>query len=53
MMKVFAQMVENWSLMLGIVIVVTITVANLFAVLQKDMKRFMAYIKRVKKTKKK
>ena len=43
LMKVFGQMVEDWSLMLGIVIVVTITVANLFAVLQKDMKRFMAY----------
>ena len=43
LMKVFGQMVENWSLLLGIVIVVTITVANLFAVLQKDMKRFMAY----------
>ena len=43
LMKVFAPMVEQWSLMISIVIVVTITVANLFAILQSNLKRFMAF----------
>lgn len=43
LMKVFAPMVEQWSLMVSIVIVVTITVANLFAILQSNLKRFMAF----------
>lgn len=43
LVKVFAPMMKDWSLMLSIVIVLTITVANLFAILQKDLKRFMAY----------
>ena len=43
LMKVFGIMVEDWTLLLGIVIVLTITVGNLFAILQKDLKRFMAY----------
>jgi NADH-quinone oxidoreductase subunit N len=43
LMKVFAHMVEQWSLMISIVIVVTITVANLFAILQSNLKRFMAF----------
>lgn len=41
--KVFAPMVDRWVLMLSIVIVLTITVANIFAILQDNMKRFMAY----------
>ena len=41
--KVFAQMSDRWELMLGIVIVLTITLANIFAILQDNMKRFMAY----------
>lgn len=43
LMKVFGPMVKDWSLMLSVVIVLTITVANLFAILQSDLKRFMAY----------
>lgn len=41
--KVFAPMADRWTLMLSIVIVLTITVANIFAILQDNMKRFMAY----------
>ena len=36
-------MVENWSLLIAIVTVVTITLANIMAILQHDLKRFMAY----------
>ena len=36
-------MIAHWSLMLSVVIVITITVGNVFAILQTDMKRFMAY----------
>lgn len=43
LMKVFGPMVAQWSLMLSVVIVLTITVANIFAILQSDLKRFMAY----------
>lgn len=43
LVKVFTPMMKDWSLLLSIVIVLTITVANLFAILQKDLKRFMAY----------
>ena len=43
LMKVFAAYVEHWQMLLYIVIVLSITVANLFAVRQKELKRFMAY----------
>lgn len=43
LMKVFAPMVEYWTVLLYIVIVLSITVANLFAIRQSDLKRFMAY----------
>lgn len=43
LMKVFGVMVQDWTLLLGIIIVLTITVGNLFAILQKNLKRFMAY----------
>ncbi|MDD6553962.1 MAG: NADH-quinone oxidoreductase subunit N [Prevotellaceae bacterium] len=43
LMKVFAPMVEAWQIMLMIVIVLSITVANLFAIRQSDLKRFMAF----------
>jgi len=43
LMKVFAPMVEYWQYMLMIVIVLSITIANLFAIHQQDLKRFMAY----------
>ena len=42
-MKVFAPMVKDWQLMLWIVIVLSITVANLFAIRQKNLKRFLAF----------
>ena len=41
--KVFGHMQAHWDLMLSIVIVVTITVGNLFTMRQRNMKRFMAY----------
>ena len=43
LMKVFAPIVLYWQYMLYIVIVLSITVANLFAIRQKDLKRFMAF----------
>lgn len=43
LMKVFAPMVEYWDYLLYIVIVLSITVANLFAVRQTELKRFMAF----------
>lgn len=41
--KVFGNMMENVSLMLSLVIIVTITIGNLFAIRQTNMKRFMAF----------
>ena len=43
LMKVFAPMVEYWEYLLYIVIVLSITVANLFAIRQSELKRFMAF----------
>jgi len=43
LMKVFAPMVEYWEYLLYIVIVLSITIANLFAIRQKELKRFMAF----------
>lgn len=43
LVKVFANMVAQWQLLLYIVIVLSITVANLFAIRQKDLKRFLAF----------
>lgn len=43
LLKVFGPMVEEWGLMLSVTIVLTITIANIFAILQHDLKRFMAY----------
>ena len=43
LMKVFAPMVEYWEYLLYIVIVLTITIANLFAIRQSELKRFMAF----------
>lgn len=43
LMKVFAPMVEYWQVLLYIVVVLSITVANLFAIRQSDLKRFMAF----------
>ena len=41
--KVFGAMSAQWTEMLSVVIVITITVGNLFAMRQKNMKRFMAF----------
>ena len=41
--KVFAPMIEIWQEMLYIVIIVTITIANLFAIRQQNIKRFFAF----------
>lgn len=43
LMKVFAPMVLYWQYLLYIVIVLSITVANLFAIRQSNLKRFMAF----------
>ena len=43
LMKAFAPVVEYWDYMLYIVIVLSITVANLFAIRQNELKRFMAF----------
>ncbi len=43
LMKVFAPVTAYWQYMLYIVIVLSITVANLFAIRQNELKRFMAF----------
>ena len=41
--KVFAPMIEVWQEILYLVTIVTITIANLFAIRQKNIKRFFAF----------
>ena len=43
LMKVFQPMIQYWDYMLYVVIVLSITVANLFAIRQSELKRFMAF----------
>ena len=43
LMKVFQPLVAYWEYLLYIVIVLSITVANLFAIRQSELKRFMAF----------
>ena len=43
LMKVFGAMTEQWEMMMYIVIVLTITIGNLFAMRQSELKRFMAF----------
>ncbi len=43
LMKVFASMSTEWQYMLDIIVVLSITVANLFAIRQSNLKRFMAF----------
>ena len=43
LMKVFQPLVMYWEYLLYIVIVLSITVANLFAIRQSELKRFMAF----------
>ena len=41
--KVFIHMIDSWQLLLSVVVVLSITVANLYALRQKELKRFMAF----------
>ncbi len=41
--KVFPALSDQWHYLLYVVIVLSITVANLYAIRQKDLKRFMAF----------
>lgn len=43
LVRVFGSMSGEWSQMLSIVIVATITIGNLFAIRQSQLKRFMAF----------
>ncbi len=43
LLKVFGPMVEYYETLMYIVIVLTITIANLFALRQTELKRFMAF----------
>ena len=43
LMKVFGPMMEYWEYMLYVLIVLSITIANLFAIRQSELKRFMAF----------
>lgn len=43
LMKVFGHMIEYSNMMLYTVIILTITIGNLFAIRQKELKRFMAF----------
>lgn len=43
LMKVLAPMYHHWVMLLYVVIVLSITVANLFAIRQSELKRFMAF----------
>ena len=41
--KVFAPLISSWELLLAVVIMLSVTVANLFALRQRELKRFMAF----------
>ena len=43
LMRVFGVLLDQWQYLLGIVIVLSITIANLFAIRQTELKRFMAF----------
>ena len=43
LMKAFGPLTEYWEYLLYIVIVLSITIANLFAIRQTELKRFMAF----------
>ena len=42
-MKVFAPLTTQWEYMMDVIIVLTITIGNLFAMRQSELKRFMAF----------
>lgn len=41
--KVFANLIVEWQAIFYVVIIATITIANLFAIRQQNLKRFLAY----------
>lgn len=41
--KVFGNLIVEWQAILYVVIIATITIANLFAIRQQNLKRFLAY----------
>lgn len=41
--KVFGSLIEEWQAILYVVIIATITLANLFAIRQQNLKRFLAF----------
>lgn len=43
LMHVFGSLIDQWQYLLGIIIVLSITIANLFAIRQTELKRFMAF----------
>lgn len=43
LLKVFAPLMAEWQLILYMIIIATITVANLFALRQQNIKRFLAF----------
>lgn len=43
LMHVFGPMKEDWGSAIALLVIVTITIGNLMALLQQDMKRFMAF----------
>lgn len=43
LMHVFGALLQQWQYLLGIVIVLSIAIANLFAIRQTELKRFMAF----------
>ena len=43
LVKAFEPMIDYWEYMLYVVIVLSITIANLFAIRQSELKRFMAF----------
>lgn len=43
LIKAFPSLLVEWDIALAVVIVASITIANLFAIRQRDLKRFMAF----------
>lgn len=43
LMKVFAPLTPYWTYVMYVLVVLSITIANLFAIRQKELKRFMAF----------
>ena len=43
LVKVFGNLIVEWQAIFYVVIIITITIANLFAIRQQNLKRFLAY----------